>query len=72
MLKMAAWGTMPQRKQIDGHWYTYHSSLTNKHDAISEAREIRSAKTHKELARVVIQHVGGYKRYHVYTRVLRG
>lgn len=77
MTKMAAWGTMPARKMIDGHWYTYHASYTTKFDAKQVAREIRNAKTHIEKARVVVQHITiderkGYKRYHVYTRVLRG
>jgi len=71
MVEMAAWGTMPKRKLIDGHWYEYHQTYYTNHDAKQVAREIRNKKTHTEKARIVIQSVNGYKRYHVYTRTLR-
>ena len=66
MAEMAAWGTMPKRKMIDGHWYEYSSSYSTRHDAKHTAMGFR--KNEGIFARVVIQQVNGYNRYHVYVR----
>jgi hypothetical protein len=66
MSEMAAWGTMPKRKLIDGHYYEYSASYSARHDAKYAARRFRMDEG--VFSRVVIQKVNGYNRYHVYVR----